>query len=1052
MEEKRLATGAEKTVISATELASIKTYVEDCLKKVSEDALFDRIGRYGGYISLSGEYGGLEAPPTIIYLGKDYPILYDYNDGNRKFYNLSVGDVKKEISKYVAVEFENCLNLSIFENVYNITKPVLSYKDINISINIGDIDIEINYSVILQKKDSEGKLVNFKTNLPIRLGLIYNNITMNLLKNISNYNYPEQYNFSDCDEIIPNGCTNNPSTISKIIFIETIDDVAGVIIIEDNRTRQYAKSFDFQFGLFNVNITGGCECDIVPEVPIYTLTIEVSPLGSGTTTPESPGEHIYNEGEVVYLTAVPSSGYVFNYWTGDVENPNSAITTITMNDNKTVQAHFVEDISRVSYWAFNGNANDSWGTNDGIIYGNPEFFSGKCDQGLNFDGVGDYVTISDSSSLDITDEITVEAWINDPPGDWADSNFDKCMDITIENVGATTLTNFPAYIKLPYDSDMQSDYSDIRFYSEACNNGGIALDYEIESYTASEAHVWVRIPSLPSEGTTISVYYKKNQEIGSGENPNGVWDDNYKGVWHLGEEYALDFDGLDDYVDLSSSGLSIDNTDFTLMAWIKAKDNTNGPHRGIITFDYGSGTRLEYYIEKANAKQRLYYTGENYVDSGTGNLDDEAWHFITVIREGDDVKFYLDGQPDGTQPNFLAGINDFNTLHFIGHRNSNRYFNGSIDEVRIYSRALSPIEISDIYYGKPVPRTGLIGEWLMNKGSGSIATDSAGNNDGTIYGAIWVRPRAVDSTQNSNIGVRYGSMGAAVTGKIDRADDFDGGDDEISTSLSLDNSKPWSYVFWIKVTNSVDGNDEIMNGGNHNPRIWFTTDDISIAYKNNTGNYKTIMDGPTMSFGSWYHIAVTWDETEMRLYQNGVKVDNEIIPDGIYNHANNVGIGYRWGNPFNGIIDEVRVSNIERSEDWIKQSYQLVVNQDTFINFGSEQSAPEAVEEKIIIGKGTNAYEIQIDNNLNVTGYINNQVVSYEITKAWHHIALTYNGSEQRLYVDEDLKDSKPLTGLINVNSNSLTIGNNVNGIIDEVRIYNRALNQEEVTAGMSCS
>src|SRR4030042_1694840 len=117
---------------------------------------------------------------------------------------------------------------------------------------------------------------------------------------------------------------------------------------------------------------------------------------------------------------------------------------------------------------------------------------------------------------------------------WANSSFDRCMNITITNSGSETLTNFPAYINLTYDSDMQPDFLDIRFYSAGCNNGGTALDYEIENYTTStNAHTWTRIQSLQSTGTTLSVYYKNNTAVTSGANPAGVWDQYYTGGWHM---------------------------------------------------------------------------------------------------------------------------------------------------------------------------------------------------------------------------------------------------------------------------------------------------------------------------------------------------------------------------------------------------------------------------------------------------------------------------------------------------------------------------------------
>ena len=66
----------------------------------------------------------------------------------------------------------------------------------------------------------------------------------------------------------------------------------------------------------------------------------VSPSGGGTTTP-AVGVHTYPEGTVVNISATPNPGYVFSSWTGDVADPNSASTTVTMNADKTVTANFV---------------------------------------------------------------------------------------------------------------------------------------------------------------------------------------------------------------------------------------------------------------------------------------------------------------------------------------------------------------------------------------------------------------------------------------------------------------------------------------------------------------------------------------------------------------------------------------------------------------------------------------------------------------------------------------------------------------------------------------
>jgi len=71
----------------------------------------------------------------------------------------------------------------------------------------------------------------------------------------------------------------------------------------------------------------------------YELTIEVN--GIGTTEP-APGEHSFTEGREVSISALPTQGHRFTGWTGDVTNPNAATTTVVMNGDKTVIAHFEE--------------------------------------------------------------------------------------------------------------------------------------------------------------------------------------------------------------------------------------------------------------------------------------------------------------------------------------------------------------------------------------------------------------------------------------------------------------------------------------------------------------------------------------------------------------------------------------------------------------------------------------------------------------------------------------------------------------------------------------
>ncbi len=83
------------------------------------------------------------------------------------------------------------------------------------------------------------------------------------------------------------------------------------------------------------------------------------------------------------------------------------------------------------------------------------------------------------------------------------------------------------------------------------------------------------------------------------------------------------------------------------------------------------------------------------------------------------------------------------------------------------------------------------------------------------------------------------------------------------------------------------------------------------------------------------------------------------------------------------------------------------------------------------------------------TGYVeSDEGTSHE----WHHLAMTYDGSEMKLYYDGILKDTVSLTGQIEYDSANLTVGNMANqinepwfGYIDEVRIWNSALSASTI-------
>ncbi len=136
------------------------------------------------------------------------------------------------------------------------------------------------------------------------------------------------------------------------------------------------------------------------------LTINI--IGEGSTT----GAGTYNEGIVVPITATPTPGWTFDGWTGDVANPNSSTTTVTMNGNKTVTANFGHPVTTNNltiYIIGEGSTTGAGTYNEGTVV---TITATPPDYGYVFDGwTGDAVADPNSATTTITmdDDKTVTA-------------------------------------------------------------------------------------------------------------------------------------------------------------------------------------------------------------------------------------------------------------------------------------------------------------------------------------------------------------------------------------------------------------------------------------------------------------------------------------------------------------------------------------------------------------------------------------------------------------------------------------------------------------------
>ena len=93
---------------------------------------------------------------------------------------------------------------------------------------------------------------------------------------------------------------------------------------------------DSEYGNFGIRSTGVCSA--VPPPDEHVLSVAVYPDGGGTVS-KDPDKPSYDSNETVTITALPNSGYFFDYWGGDATGSDSA-TSIIMNGDKMATAYF----------------------------------------------------------------------------------------------------------------------------------------------------------------------------------------------------------------------------------------------------------------------------------------------------------------------------------------------------------------------------------------------------------------------------------------------------------------------------------------------------------------------------------------------------------------------------------------------------------------------------------------------------------------------------------------------------------------------------------------
>ncbi len=620
--------------------------------------------------------------------------------------------------------------------------------------------------------------------------------------------------------------------------------------------------------------------------------------------------------------------------------------------------------------------NDKSGNgNDGTIFG-ATWAQGKRGSALSFDGVDDYVNAGNGQSMDITDKITLSAWVN--PSSWGSSDFpriivketgvsvnsyalyvrkDNSLLTFVSGGNLTTTETIPfnqwTHITAIYDSAGGTNNRKIYFngrlvaqntgtsqinstaYNVFIGNGpdnsrqwdGLIDEVKIYDYARTEEEIRLDYNAgvathLGPSGKTCSEDPAGCMDFGlaghwdmdegngsilndkSGNNNHGTLANGPK--WAQGKHgTALQFDGKDDYVD-AGNGSSLNmgaNQDFSIEAWVKYSNN---PSYHIIAGKYCDINTAGYWLDVLGNRIRLRVGdgGGSYVDTvTTSNYNDNKWHHIMAIADRDGLAYiYIDGnQVKSNDISSENGDTGSEALSIGWPTDSNyAYFNGQIDEVKIYNRALSAEEVRYHYnQGKPVA------QWDMDEGSGLVINDKSGNgNNGTLVNdTTWAQ----------------GKHGSALS--------FDGVDDYVSvpnsSDLDITADESFSYSLWLKTTSTgcaschflikygSDGYSLHINGGGIRALV-------------NDSDEQIVSPSYQINDGIWHYVEVVFDRSTdyMTLYVDGTsRSRTNVATIGSLSNPQPLYLMHFSTIYFAGLIDEVKIYDYARTEEEIRLDY-----------------------------------------------------------------------------------------------------------------------------------
>lgn len=461
---------------------------------------------------------------------------------------------------------------------------------------------------------------------------------------------------------------------------------------------------------------------------------------------------------------------------------------------------------------------------------------------------------------------------------------------------------------------------------------------------------------------------------------------------------CLYFDGTDDYFTLTDEPEFhlANNTSMTISGWVKTQ--SIGAFQNIVRYDDfdnldgdSPGTR-DVYLARITPAGKLYWTigpaATTLSISSNTTLVENTWYHFAMVRDydNDELRMYVNGKLEDSITDTTTGTWETTGMYPIIGRYTGTYFNGFLDDFKIYNQALTDEQVQADYAGsqngsaavlgaqdQSFLSNGLVGYWPMEddvSGDSQTVADVSGNGfDATTNGA------SIDCTVTGKFGL---GCDLAASQSVDVADD---------DTFSIDNTNQLTASAWYTPSAVSNAPDIIQKGtsGQYEWSMGITSAGQLRAnvYTASGTNYLNVLASTdTVANGDTFHITMTvnLEEPSIKLYKNGNLLGTDTTSSGSYtNGTAATSFGYSSGA---GVIDDVRIYNRELSATEVTQLYNW--------------AAPPIVYYPLDENSGTSTVYDRSGNGNNAT--MNGSMTAADWVPGKFGSALDFDGTDDHLY------------------------------------------------------